>query len=245
MPALIPLAVAGVSAAATAYGAHKASSAADRAAKQQTSSANYAADIQGRGNTDTLNFQKQQAAEDARRFELTQRANYDQWAARENRLGSLSQMMGLGNRGPIPGYVSSGATGVGGPTSGGGSTDPRVADIFNKVTQGLAPTAENLPTVIKALNDAGISATRATHAGNLPSDDFINFGGGGGLDVIQNVGSPNAKWQMLAPQAGGGGGGRSVMGTLAQMANMPVVRPGMPTDPYVAPSTLRSYLRRA
>lgn len=243
MPVVGAAAVTGV---AAVYGAHKQSSAVSNAAKQQTQAANYAADLQSRGNTDTLNFQKQQAAEDARRFELTQHANYDQWAARENRLGTLSQMMGLGSRGPIPGYVSSGATGAGGPTpSGVSSTDPRVAEVFNRVTQGLAPTADNLPTVIKALNDAGISATRATHAGNLPSDDFINFGGGGGLDVIQNVGSPNAKWQMLAPS---GGGGR--VGTLAQMASgpgAPVVRPGMPVAnmPYLAPSTLRSYLRRA
>jgi hypothetical protein len=162
-------------------------------------------------------------------------------------------MIGLGARN-IPGYVPSMQT-VPGSTStmpsGGGRNDPRIAEVFNRVTQGLAPTSQNLDVVIKALNDAGIKASRATHAGNQPSEDFINFDGGGGFDFIQNVGSPNARWQMLAGRAAAPA--RASIGSLGQIAGAspyaaapiaPLTAPiQIPTTPYRPPSRLRDYLR--
>jgi hypothetical protein len=231
------------------------SRAAGKAADKQTQAANRAAELQSGSTREALDFEKQQSALEQQRSEADRRANYDQWLAREQRLGSLGQMVGLGQR-TIPGYVPSTQTAPGSTSTtpgGGGMNDPRVADVFNRVTQGLAPTSQNLDVVIKALNDAGVSASRATHAGNQPSEDFINFGGGGGYDFIQNVGSPNAKWQMLAGR--GAAPARAAVGSLGQMASAspmgapmtaPLTAPIQAQQTaYRAPSRLRDYLRSA
>lgn len=69
--------------------------------------------------------------------------------------------------------------------------------------QGLAPVSASLDPIIAALNGQGYNVKRATHAGNLPSDDKITFGDGTGIDMITGVGDPNAGWgyQPYGPQA--------------------------------------------
>lgn len=101
MPAVGAAAIAG---GAAIYRAHKQSSAANNAAKLTTSAANHAADVQGKSAAEALTFQRQQAENDAKNTEATRRANYDQWAARERRLGSVGEALGYGTRN-IPAYV--------------------------------------------------------------------------------------------------------------------------------------------
>lgn len=111
------------------------SNAAGKAAKLATTSANYSADVQSKSNADALAFQKQQAAQDLATANATQRANYDQWAARESRLGSLGEMVGLGPR-SIPGYVPiTGADGAPGPGGGGTATlDASKGDLAAQIS---------------------------------------------------------------------------------------------------------------
>jgi len=100
----IALSVAAASAASSAYAAKKQAATAREAAKLETDAASHAADIQGASSTEALDFTKQQAEADWKNSEITRSANYGQWAAREGRLGSLGQMVGLGAR-DIPAYV--------------------------------------------------------------------------------------------------------------------------------------------
>lgn len=95
MPAalLIPAITAAAGAGATIYAANKSSGAAE-----------HAADLQSQANTQALSFEQQQAQQQQANFEATQRANYDQWAAREQRLSNLGSLVGLGPR-QIPAYV--------------------------------------------------------------------------------------------------------------------------------------------
>ena len=106
MPAAvaIPLALGAGTATAGIIGAKMQSSAAKDAADLQTQAANHAADVQAKSAADALAFQKQQAAMDQARAEAAQRGNYDQWAARQGRLSTLGQMVGM-KPFQIPAYV--------------------------------------------------------------------------------------------------------------------------------------------
>lgn len=86
MPAAvaIPLALgAGTAAAGIGAAALQSSAAKDAASKQQASAA------------DALAFQRQQAAQDFANAQVAQKGNYDQWAARQGRLSSLGQLVGM------------------------------------------------------------------------------------------------------------------------------------------------------
>lgn len=222
--------LAGIAAAgATTAAAKMGSNAANNAARLSTDAANHAADVQGQSAREALEFQKTEAARDRAREEVTRKADYEQWAAHRRGLGSLAGLLGFAAP-EIPGYVPLEPGGA--PTSAAaptGAPDPRFAEVFTRATTGLAPTAENLPIVIDALQKAGIKVNRGTHAGNQPSDDFITFDGGGGFDVIQNVGSPNARWQMLPPRAAGSttraAGAPIVRQTTPRVAIAPGIRP--------------------
>src|SRR5262245_28081239 len=62
-----------------------------------------------------------------------------------------------------------------------------VSDIVGSFFGELSPTSGSLDPILAALNQAGYGATRATHAGNQPSDDKINIGGSI-YDLIRDVG---------------------------------------------------------
>jgi hypothetical protein len=78
-------------------------------AKKQSRSADRAAILQSQADAQALEVKKRQAALDQQRFESTQHANYDQWAARERRLSTLGEMLGRGPR-DIPSYVPTSGT---------------------------------------------------------------------------------------------------------------------------------------
>lgn len=82
------------------------SKAAGNAARQQTQAANYAAQQQAEASRRAEQFQREQAQAAWKAAETDRKANYDQWAARERRLGSVGSMLGLGPR-DIPAYVPS------------------------------------------------------------------------------------------------------------------------------------------
>lgn len=111
MPALAAIpwmgtAIAGAAGAGAAiYGANKTAGAQDRAAQLTTDAANRAAEINAKSAAEALAFSKAQAQNEYLNSEVARRGNYDQWAAGQRRLGTLGQMMGLGDR-EIPAYVA-------------------------------------------------------------------------------------------------------------------------------------------
>ena len=95
--AALPFTMGAIGAGATATGAAIGAQKASNAAK-------YGADLQSQAAEKALAFQKEEAAKSQANFEATQRANYNQWAAREGRLSQLGQLVGLPAR-TIPDYV--------------------------------------------------------------------------------------------------------------------------------------------
>lgn len=73
-------------------------------AKMQAGAADDAAQAQLQASREALAFQKQQAAQDLSNAQAAQRGNYDQWAAKQGRLSTLGQMVGL-KPFQIPAYV--------------------------------------------------------------------------------------------------------------------------------------------
>lgn len=122
--------------------ANTTSAAATKAAQLQTDAANHSADVQGKSAANALAFQEKQAAQDLATANATQRANYDQWAAKEGRLSTLGQSIGL-KPFQIPSYVpitsASGVTQTGTPAgtvapSGVGAAAPSAASGAPNVT---------------------------------------------------------------------------------------------------------------
>lgn len=115
MPAVVALpafwgAVTATAGAGGALVAGKLQSNASRdAANAQVSAANHAADLQSKSAADALAFQQKQAAQDQQNYVNTQLANYAQETARQQRIGQLGQMVGLGPRNipPPPSYLTS------------------------------------------------------------------------------------------------------------------------------------------
>jgi hypothetical protein len=118
------------------------SGAAKDAAGQQTSAANYAADQEAKANAAKLEFEKQQAADDAARYEATQRANYAQYLTKYNAAKGLGAQLGV-SLPDAPSYDTalgtSAAPGSGAPPAAGPA--PAFAP---------APTGSVLPSAISA-----------------------------------------------------------------------------------------------
>lgn len=86
IPAIASVAAGGAAAGAAVYGSKKSSSAAKSAAQYQTSSANYAADLESKAADRALEFTKQTEAQRLKEWQITQDRNkaiYDQETARE------------------------------------------------------------------------------------------------------------------------------------------------------------------
>jgi len=246
MPAAvaIPLITAGVSAGASLAGAKMASGGANRAARAQAQAANYAADVQGRSTSEALDFQKQQAALEMQRAEADRRANYDQWLAREQRLGSLGQMVGLGSRN-IPGYVPSLPT-----APNATSTMPG-----RPATSGAMPTVNAATGPIRPQLEAFFQS-RGVPLTEVPYWEEKWAGLEQRGKDIKNPNYANERLSMAeilgGPRYNPGGAPRPAVGSLGQMAAAPSVTPAPLTAPiqvastaYRPPSRLRDYLRSA
>lgn len=130
-------------------------------ARLQTEAATKAAQLQKESSDAALGFTKQQALYGAQSAETDRSANYQQWAAKERRLGSIGEMVGLGQR-DIPSYVPSptpnfDTPGSGGAAAGGGPSqaaqylkglldtgkDPQAAIADTNAKFGLSPDKQN------------------------------------------------------------------------------------------------------
>jgi hypothetical protein len=192
--AIVGLATAAGTAGAGVAGAKISSNANKNAAKLQTDAANRAAEIQAQSQREALAFQQQQAAEDARRFEATQRANYDQWAARQGYQSTVGSMLGLPSR-SIPSYVSSlpgrASPGV---SSGGSGADPKLRAAIDAYA---AKNPANIEGLTSALNAQGFKVKRFDYGkdGGL-SNNELDLPGIGKYKVLGAEGTPGAYWYV-------------------------------------------------
>lgn len=204
MPAIVALpafwaAVGTTAAAGGALAAAKiGSNAYTKGAAQQTAATNYAADSQAKSNADTLAFQREQSARDLMMAESTQRANYDQWAAREGRLSSLGELIGAGPRN-IPSYVPIGQSGgATSPVGAAGADLSGAKAAFDKLFPGDTLTPDMLKQGEGALKAAGFTL-RPNAAGVVGK---VQYGNGPIIDVIQGAASgQNKKWWSVGGAA--------------------------------------------
>jgi len=150
------------------YGANKSSQAAQQGAQLTSQAANYAADKQAQAAAASLAFEKQKDAEALAQFNATQKANYDQWAAREARMNDIRAQLGMPAH-DIPAYVPT--------TTLPGSTPPTPAPAANAAggpiittTSGqvIQPSATPMPSATPTP-----SATPAPPSGNPTDRNFI------------------------------------------------------------------------
>lgn len=127
--------VGGIGAFANLFGAHKQASAAEKAAKINSESARYAADLQSRAQAQSQAFQEAEARRDQANWEAAQHANYDMYANRYRAATQLGDTIGF-HLPDLPAYVPSVASGQGGapaqaaaPAQGGGGVPKSTGDL--------------------------------------------------------------------------------------------------------------------
>lgn len=229
-----------IAASALAGSAAISAKASSSSAKTQSNAANHAADIQSQSNSEALRFQQQEAANARADAERTQHANYDMWAAKERRMGSLGALIGQGNR-EIPAYQPMNPAGApaapGAPQPSGDLSSAQAS--FDK----LFPDATLTPQMVKA-KEAELKALGFTLRPNAAGVvGKVQYGGGPIIDIIQGAGSGVNKKQWLLPTVGGAPSpapqaspyGAGSIGALAQ----PQAAPSYLTPALQAPSLYR------
>ena len=198
------VAAGGAAATGQIIGAKMQSGAANKAAQLQTESANKGAELQAQSTREALDFQKAEAAKARQDAEVTRRANYDQWAAQQRRLGTLGQLLGLAPP-EIPAYVpldagagtlgaalpSTGANRSGTAPSGSGASSVPNGDYqawFQSLIAGKPFTQQTLLDLEPTLNRYGVQLTPPNAAGDrtkigLPNGQWVRVGFGEGRPV--------------------------------------------------------------
>jgi hypothetical protein len=135
----IALGVAAGTAGGSALAAHETAGAAEKGAASTAQAANYAADLTSKSAADSLAFEKQKDQEAAAQFNATQKANYDQYAAREARMNDLRQQLGLPIH-DLPPYVPTPYVGATGSSAAPGAS-PAAGAPSGPTGTGTAPAA--------------------------------------------------------------------------------------------------------
>lgn len=172
--AALPFTMSAIGAGATATGAIV-------SGHEQASAANNAAKIQSQSADKALQFEREQAARDQANFEATQKANYDQYAARQGDLSTLGNMVGLPSRN-IPAYVPTTAgslTGVSGSPTGVGKGVGDAQGIVQSIIQknglkGHQADPTSLQPIIQGLQQAGFTVAPDKRNDGLAKGVFIN-----------------------------------------------------------------------
>lgn len=116
----------GIGAATNLFGAKMGGNAQDRSVEAQTAAARYAAELQSKTAQEALDFAKQQAALSAAQANAANYGNYTQYLARQQTVGALADMLGIGDARKIAPYVplptSTGSGAGASPATSGGPT---------------------------------------------------------------------------------------------------------------------------
>lgn len=210
----------------------------------QARAAGKAAKLESQGADKTLLFQREQAARDQANFDATQKANYDQWAAREGRIGSLGELLGMAPR-QIPGYVP---TTAGGPPSVGQATGaPQGINFqgeFLKQIQGKPFNQQTLLALEPWLQSVGSKLTPPNAVGDRTkifdptTKQWVRVGFGEGHPVWIPQGSASG------PAANGAPG--SIASLFGTPNAAPMTTPRVPITPALTmpygPRPIASYL---
>ncbi len=175
----------GAVAGASIYGAHKQADAATTAAQLQTDAATKAATLQKQSTDDALSFSRQQAETDWQNQELVRRANYDQTAAKNARLGTLGNMLGLPPP-SMPDYVA--------------SVDPRYTTAGTAAPTGSASGAPGSTTAPDGSTPAGTDPITAQLTANYKALGVAPTGRGTGPTDIAYYADQIAKTGGATPQ---------------------------------------------
>jgi hypothetical protein len=222
--AAIPFWTAAATAAGGIIGAHETASGVQGAAETTASATAKAAQLQAESNANTLAFEKDQAAKQLATQNAIQQANYNQWAAREQRLSNFGAMLGLPARDipayvPIPGTAngptglpsgaSSGTSAVGGPS--GVSYQSLVADL----NAGKDPQ-----TAIDAANKAQNLQTGSSFAWRAipgaPGGGVVEVPGGQYLTP-----NPQGQWGIAGTPGGESSGSAAASNTYVPYLSTP------------------------
>lgn len=161
------------------------------AAKTGADASDRAVDAQTAATDKTLAFQKDQAAEDKARFDATQRANYDQWVARQKATNSLRAIAGLPPV-DIPAYVPT--TGSGAP---GAPTSP--------VSLVSAPKSSTVNLVQQAVNKGLTGSAAVDYINSLQPGSAVLVPAGSatpaGKIAWYDKGNGAGKFQMTGPES--------------------------------------------
>lgn len=218
-----PVAAAIIMGAATIYATKQMADASDRAGK-----------VTEKGTADTIEYTKQKDAQDRETANATAHANYDQWAAREGRLSTLGEMVGVGGRN-IPAFAP--MPGTGGTNTPGGTTAAPSGNAagaqayFDSLFPNATLTPDMLSSQEGALNAKGIKVLRnaSGRAGKIVLPD------GTGVDVIEGAGSGLNRKQWLV--LGSGGAAPATRQKLAPYTADPA-SVAQPIDPGLSPALL-------
>lgn len=202
------------------FGSHEQNKANDKAAELSADAIRYAADQSTVSNREAAAYAERQAALDRQTAEVNRRGNYDQWRAREGRIGTLGELAGLSPR-DIPAYV--GLPGGGGGSGGGAMYPSRPENMpgAGEVDWGSPQLGAQLSAFFKK---RGVPDTEVPYwvreASNLVARG-------------KEINDPNyANMRLAAADVFGGGGGSAV----SAPRSAPQVLP--------QPMTLRDYATR-
>lgn len=189
------------------FAAHAQSASADRAAQIASDGAKYSADLTAKANADALRFQYANSENAFQNNEAARKGNYGLFAARERRLGSIGDEVGLGAR-EIPAYVpgvdpmfGGGPSGVSVPSNG---VDSNVAAFIQQWQSDPAhPASEGIGPMAAAIAKQFPGVTRYMY-GATPSNNELSVGGQK-YKVLGGEGSPAAYWYQPGMNDASGG----------------------------------------
>lgn len=194
------------------------------AAKTGADASDRAVDAQTAATDKTLAFQKDQAAEDKARFDATQRANYDQWVAKQKATNSLRAIAGLPPV-DIPAFV---------PTTGGGaftatSGPTALASAPKSTAVGLVQQAVNKgltgQAAIDYINSVSPNSALVVPAGSAtPAGKIAWYDKGNGAGKFQITGPES--WEIKTDPALGQGWIFNPLSAAAPTAAPPKYAPG-------------------
>jgi len=222
---------------ANLYGQNKALAANKDALSQQLESTKYATDAQTKSAAESLAFLRQQAGYDASVAEANRFGDYDQWAAKQEQLGSVGSMLGLPSRRiptyvPLPTYPGGAPTGAPGtagpgatgapasaglPNIQGGDVAAQVADYFK--SRGVTPNASTPQYWAQKWQEFG---ARDPQYFNMRLSQADEFGGGAPAAAVA---APQRRYQTQGQPLGAVGDYFADASAGIGQLQMPTIRP--------------------
>jgi hypothetical protein len=220
------LAVAGIELFGHLFGAHKQAQAADRSADIMAASAKYSADLQAKAQADALAFTQASAENAFLNSEAARQGNYGWQAARDRRLGTIGDEVGLGPR-ETPAYV------------------PGVDPHFGGTPRAGAQSPATMPTNAPAQWTADYIRQQLKETGQDPSDQNVAYWLGKQAELRDReaeIKQPGyALWRLRDPNSGKSGAAMPAAAATRAAAPMAAATPFMNVVQPVVPQSFGYY----